>query len=195
MAAEDEQSKLSLYHKQSIRLVRSAAYLNYLTATVPEFIEEVCGDELNILSGSIFVGDKSAAENKDDCLSNNNIAAVLALTKTLPETQVDGIEYHLYAVEEHCLSEDLESDAHEEMIAQYFDNTYDVIDNQLNNQKNVLIYGAMGSFSTTIAAAYLIRKLEISVDRALDIVELSTMSSAPLPGFVTQLKNEYENQS
>lgn len=87
-------------------------------------------------------------------------------------------------------------DYNQENISQYFETTFNYIENELSKGNNVLVHCAAGvSRSATIVVAYLIKKYKWSYNKALDFVKAKRPCINPNLGFVMQLftyGNKYE---
>ena len=75
-------------------------------------------------------------------------------------------------------------------IQDYFDKTFLEIDESLNSQKNVLIHCSRGiSRAPTVAAAYLIRKLRIPSNMAIDMIDAKRHNIDINLGFLLTLED------
>lgn len=80
-------------------------------------------------------------------------------------------------------------DSVNEDLKQYFDESYEFIEDAVNNGGNVIVHCAMGiSRSSTIVIAYLIRKERISYERAYEMVKEKRNIIEPNEGFKLQLR-------
>lgn len=76
-----------------------------------------------------------------------------------------------------------------ENIYQYFDDTFDCIDNILQRNESIYIHCIAGvSRSTTIATAFLMKKNGWSISDALAQVQSKRSMADPNSGFIEQLK-------
>jgi len=74
-------------------------------------------------------------------------------------------------------------------IVKYFNYTYNLIDNKLKKGKKVLVYCQAGvSRSPTIVIAYLMKKLNINLTEAYELVLSKRSIVKPNSGFYFQLK-------
>jgi hypothetical protein len=79
-------------------------------------------------------------------------------------------------------------------MTQHFDESFTFIDAALNKGSAVLVYcGAGISRSTTILAAYLMRKLKISAQDAVEMIQKKRQVARPNNNFMKQLK-EFESK-
>ena len=141
------------------------------------FCKELSG--INI--GNIYVGSKGVTnKNNFDALKVRNINIVISLSnhEVISENKLSHIKYHYF--------KSIDRDYFN--IKQYFDITYDIINNGITNNNNILIHCDMGvSRSGSIIVAYFIKKLRISYNNALKMVKESRKCIQPNKGFVKQL--------
>lgn len=79
-------------------------------------------------------------------------------------------------------------------ISQHFDETFKFIDSAVTKGNGVLVHcGAGISRAPTILAAYLMRKLKITADRAIAMIQSVRPCASPNLGFKDQLK-QYESK-
>lgn len=77
-------------------------------------------------------------------------------------------------------------------IKQYFPSTFKFIDDALNKNGKVLVHCTAGiSRSATIIIAYLMTKLKIPLNQAIDYTRTQRSIIAPNPGFINQLYEYY----
>ncbi|ORZ15769.1 protein-tyrosine phosphatase-like protein [Absidia repens] len=124
----------------------------------------------------LFVGDCIAAQDTAE-LATNKVSHVVAL---------GGFDYdHAGIIYKNIHIEDLPK----ENIIQYFDDTFDFIDEARSNGKAVLVHCQAGmSRSVTIVAAYMMRKANIGYEQALTMIKSRRPWAAPNDGFMAQLE-------
>jgi protein-tyrosine phosphatase len=86
------------------------------------------------------------------------------------------------------------NDVFVENIMESFEDAYKFIDEAIENKQNILVHCYAGiSRSPTIVASYLMKKLCISRDQALDMIKQKRHIINPNSGFMQQLKKYQEN--
>ncbi|ORX54432.1 dual specificity protein phosphatase 12 [Hesseltinella vesiculosa] len=124
----------------------------------------------------LHVGDWMAAKNHMELLDNkiSHIVAVGDFDLHHPK-----ISYLNIAIE------DLAS----ENIIQHFDDSFDFIEQGRSQGTGVLVHCQAGmSRSVTVAAAYMMRKANISYERALEMIRIRRPAVQPNEGFMVQLE-------
>lgn len=107
---------------------------------------------------NLFLGDSAVAGNKDELL-RRGIKRVVNVSVDLP-MPFDDIQYLRVPIHDSHVS-----------IKQYFQETFDFIDAGLKNGEGVLVHCYAGiSRSPTIVCAYLMKRYELSHDRALLVI-------------------------
>ena len=129
--------------------------------------------------GNVWIGDYDAACNFD-LMESYAISHIISLYRT--PVFPDNYEYLCINIE----------DCENENISIYFDEKNKFIDNALQNGYGILIHCAGGvSRSATIVIAYMVYKLKISVDDAINELKKYRKSINPNRGFIKQLRGYY----
>ncbi|KAI9308279.1 dual specificity protein phosphatase 12-like protein [Cunninghamella echinulata] len=124
----------------------------------------------------LYVGDWMAAKTRQ-ALLENNISHVVAVGGY--DYNHNGIKYKNINIE----------DLPKENIIQYFDETYEFIEDARKTGTAVLIHCQAGmSRSVTVAAAYMMKKGTIGVEQALTMIKTRRPGVAPNDGFLAQLE-------
>ena len=85
-------------------------------------------------------------------------------------------------------------DSEKENIRQYFEESFNFIDNGIKNGGNVLVHCHAGiSRSSTILIAYIMKSQKMKVDKVLELIKSKREKVNPNIGFLNQLK-EYEKE-
>ena len=108
-----------------------------------------------------------------------NINCIVNCTKTIPN--YFDITYLRVPVD----------DTYNQHIEQYFDETYNFIENCINENKNILVHCHAGiSRSSTILIAYFMRKNNWDLQQALDFLRSKRSIVNPNPDFIKALDND-----
>jgi dual specificity phosphatase 12 len=133
------------------------------------------------ITDNIYQGNFSAASNKKH-LEEIGITHVLVAGKYLEKFFPDKFKYLDFQVD----------DIDFENLFKYFQTAYEFIDDCITNNGIILIHCAAGiSRSTTFTCCYLIKKLQIEFDKALEMVKKARPIAGPNYGFQKQLKLWY----
>ncbi|KAM3128311.1 hypothetical protein pb186bvf_019608 [Paramecium bursaria] len=143
-------------------------------------------------NGSLYVGGYQAAQNQE-FLNQQGIKTVITAAQGLPLKLPQNIKHHVLPI----------SDMEHFNISQYFPHAYTLIDQGLQqggvlgtHQQNYgsLVHCAAGvSRSVTLVIAYLMKKNNLSFNKALFMVRSSRAQAQPNLGFQKQLE-AYEQQ-
>ena len=137
--------------------------------------------DISQITNNIFIGNFTSSRCKTN-LTDKNISAIL---------NISGIEVNPYT--SNYLFFDI-NDNPSENIKAIFNQCFEFIDKNVENNKNVLVHCQMGiSRSTTIVIYYLMKKNNIKFQDAYDIVKNKRSVANPNFGFVFQLKQEENN--
>lgn len=144
----------------------------------------VCYDSVasEIVNG-IYIGCAEIATSEED-LTKLGIGAIVNCTINVENKFEDKIIYMNVPIR----------DVASEKIIDYFDQTFDFIEDQMSTGKNVLVHCAAGiSRSVSIVIAYLMRKNKIKMEDAFYIVKSKRDRADPNIGFICALR-EYESR-
>lgn len=136
---------------------------------------------------NIYISSYYSANNHE-LLSQYKINHVLSVIPNniklgIKMTNYPGVKYVQINIEDEYNAE----------ISKYFDYTYNIIDNAIKKNENILVHCYSGkSRSVTIVTAYLMKKLNITRDQALSIIKKNRPIANPNMGFMIQLL-EYES--
>lgn len=129
----------------------------------------------------IYIGCAEVATSAEE-LAKIGISAIVNCTCTVENKFEDKITYLTVPIR----------DVASENIIDYFDQTFDFIEDQLSKGKNVLVHCAAGiSRSVSIVIAYLMRKNRLKMEDAFYLVKSKRDRADPNFGFVCSLR-EYE---
>ncbi|CDH60414.1 dual specificity protein phosphatase 12 [Lichtheimia corymbifera JMRC:FSU:9682] len=124
----------------------------------------------------LFLGSSSAGASLEN-LQQSQITHVVSLGNF--EAIHDSITYKIINV----------LDVEEENLIQYFNETFEFIDEARAAKQRVLVHCEAGvSRSTTIVAAYMMRKGKLDVQKTLDMIRDRRAFVAPNDGFLDQLE-------
>lgn len=136
------------------------------------------------ITDSIYLGSYSAAQNKQK-LQMIGITHILVAGKYLTINFPYDFVYTSFDVE----------DYDQEEISTYFEAAYKFIDDCVENGGKILVHCAAGiSRSSTFVICYLIKKLQITFEEALKIVQAGREIACPNTGFRKQLQIWYESE-
>lgn len=144
-------------------------------------------EKSNAQFGDFWVGPKSAThEANHEFLKGCNIECVISLSNGPVEKDfmLKEIKYHYFEATD---SSDFE-------ISTLFEPIHEIMDQYIENGKNVLVHCNMGvSRSGTLAVAYLMKTLHISSKDAWKLAKKSRSAIRPNEGFMKQLQ-EFESK-
>ncbi|KAG2727415.1 hypothetical protein I3843_01G151900 [Carya illinoinensis] len=139
-----------------------------------------CVKEDNIpckIEEGLFLGSIGAANNKN-ALKSLNVTHILTVASSLPPAHPNDFEYKVINV----------TDREDTDIKQYFDESFDFIDEAKRLGGGVLVHCFVGkSRSVTIVVAYLMKKHGMSLSQALEHVKSRRPLASPNSGFISQL--------
>jgi protein tyrosine phosphatase len=135
--------------------------------------------EINEVCSGVYISDFSSACNVDE-LKKMGITHIVTAIVGVKEMYPQDFKYYTVDVCDRPYSQ----------INKYFDECADFIDDAVNKNGKVLVHCKCGvSRSTTLIAAYLIKKKNYSVDGAIEIIKKSRNCIQANAGFIQQLKN------
>ncbi|XP_040996150.1 dual specificity protein phosphatase 1 [Juglans microcarpa x Juglans regia] len=141
-----------------------------------------CVKEDNIpckIEEGLFLGSIGAANNKN-ALKSLNVTHILTVANSLSPAHPNDFVYKVINV----------TDREETDIKQYFDESFDFIDEAKRLGGGVLVHCFVGkSRSVTIVVAYLMKKHGMSLSQALEHVKSKRPQAAPNSGFISQLRD------
>ena len=118
----------------------------------------------NEIITNLWVGDYKSALNKE-FLIKNNIKLIINCSKILDFTDLDNITKIRLSI-----NDDRKQSSNQKMI-ELFPNVYNTIDNNLSNNKGVLVHCKAGmQRSATIVALYLMKKFNMNFDKVKQII-------------------------
>ena len=136
-------------------------------------------EPISQITNNIFLGNMLGAENST-IMNNNNIKYIINCTRTIPNYFESNYTYLRIPID----------DTFSQHIENYFDITYDFITKAIDNNNNIFIHCHAGvSRSATILIAYLMRKNNIDVNTALNIVKNKRSIINPNIEFMDALNN------
>lgn len=145
----------------------------------------VAFDDLSQITPSIFISGFTCASNQNN-LDNNNIKYIINCTNTVSNyfENNSSLTYLRIPID----------DTYNQHIEQYFDMTYNTIEQAIKENKNVLVHCHAGvSRSVTIVIAYLMRKNNLTYEQARTFVKSKRSIIDPNPDFVKSLQ-EFEKK-
>jgi len=147
-----------------------------LYSAITEMFQPKESFELNQVIDNLWISNVYTARN-DLILKHNNIKHVVSLypIKLTPEFNQKYINiYDFNGID----------------IQQHFDETFNFIDEHINNGESVLVHCHVGrSRAATIVIYYLMRKFKIPFLKAYHYLKSKRPLIHPNPGFLEQLKN------
>lgn len=127
----------------------------------------------------LYLGSVGGANNKS-ALKSLNVTHILTVASSLAPTHPNDFIYKIIDI----------PDREDVNIAQYFDECFNFIDEAKRMGGGVLVHCFVGrSRSVTIVVAYLMKKHNMSVSEALDLVRSKRPMASPNSGFMLQLQN------
>ena len=137
----------------------------------------------NEVTNELFIGSMESSTDKN-ILQNLGITHIVVAGSYLKKNFPDTFQYYSIEI----------NDADYENISQYFNNSFDFIDNAISNNGKVLIHCAAGvSRSSTILISYLMKKNKWKYDFTYDFVKKQRNCVSPNYGFIKQLQT-YEKE-
>ena len=138
--------------------------------------------KISPITDNIYLSGINGANNLDE-IKIYNITYIINCTKDIPNYfENDNIKYMRVPID----------DTSNQHIEQYFDSTYNFIENAIINKCNILVHCYAGiSRSATILIAYFMRKYNISYMKAYEFVKSKRSIINPNKEFVEALK-EYQ---
>ncbi|KLO13176.1 phosphatases II, partial [Schizopora paradoxa] len=134
----------------------------------------------SLIAPSLYLGPCTAASSRD-FISSNAVTHILSIGCS-PSKRFEGVTYQRVALDDSPTSS----------ITKACDVACDFIDDALNSQQGngrILVHCKLGiSRSSTIVAAYLMRRREMSLRDALRQILQARPQIQPNPGFILQLK-------
>lgn len=131
----------------------------------------------------LFIGSWHPS-NDPELLKSAGVTHLCCCINVKPRLEDKGFKYTVIPAE----------DNNEYDISQHFEQTFGFIDGALSQGTGVLVYcGAGISRSTTVLAAYLMRKLKIGAQDAVEMIQKKRQVARPNNGFMKQLK-EFQNK-
>jgi hypothetical protein len=136
--------------------------------------------EMQEVVRNLFIGSWHPAAD-ENLLNKFGVTKICCCVNVTPRLAAKGFD---------CIVLPAEDDAKYD-ISQHFDASFDFIDDALSKRgTGVIVHcGAGISRAPTILAAYLIRKLKISADDAVGMIQKVRQVARPNNGFMQQLKN------
>jgi len=142
-----------------------------------------CKFNINEICHGLYLGDFSSACNVDKLLEYG-ITHVVTVIVGVGEMYPNTFKYHVIDICDRTYTE----------IKKYFNDSVQFIDDAINNGGSVLVHCQKGiSRSSTIVAAYLIKKYKYSTTHAINKIKECRDCICPNNGFVKQLE-EYERE-
>lgn len=127
----------------------------------------------------LYLGSVGGANNKS-ALKSLNVTHILTVASSLAPAHPNDFIYKIIDI----------LDREDVNIAQYFDECFNFIDEAKRTGGGVLVHCFVGrSRSVTIVVAYLMKKHNMSVSEALDLVRSKRPMASPNSGFMLQLQN------
>ncbi|XP_035548615.1 dual specificity protein phosphatase 1-like isoform X1 [Juglans regia] len=153
-----------------------------------------CVKEDNIpckIEEGLFLGSIGAANNKN-ALKSLNVTHILTVASSLSPAHPNDFVYKVINATKIFLlfiaSE--VTDREDTDIKQYFDESFDFIDEAKRLGGGVLVHCFVGkSRSVTIVVAYLMKKHGMSLSQALEHVKSKRSQAGPNSGFISQLRD------
>ena len=131
----------------------------------------------------LYLGSMACASNLEE-LKSKNITHILCCGSGIKLYFPDKFKYHKIEL----------ADKETEPIRKYFDETYNFINDAIENGGNVLVHCYAGiSRSTSIVIAYLMKSKKIGFNKAFELIKEKRGKIQPNSGFVLQLK-AYEKE-
>ena len=138
--------------------------------------------EINEVCTGVYISDFSSACNIDE-LKKSGITHIVTAIVGVSEMYPQEFKYYMVDVCDRSYSQ----------INKYFDECSDFMDDAVNKNGKVLVHCKCGvSRSTTLIAAYLIKKKNYSADGAIEAIKKSRNCIQANDGFIQQLKNYEE---
>lgn len=133
-------------------------------------------DAHEIVEG-LYLGNYKVASNYP-VLKRLNITCILNASIEHPNYFEGDLVYKKFPIYDHP----------KQNISQYFDDSFNFIENSLKNNKNILIHCHAGiSRSSTLVAYYLMKKYVIDAETALNYIKNIRSFINPNIGFIKQL--------
>lgn len=127
----------------------------------------------------LYLGSLGAARNKA-ALESENVTHILTVASSLTPAYPSDFVYKIISVLD---SEDVD-------LSKYFDECFDFIEEAIGTGGGVLVHCFAGrSRSVTIIISYLMRKYDMSLNKALEYVKEKRPVASPNSGFITLLQN------
>jgi protein-tyrosine phosphatase len=162
------------YHCMFYYYGKARTYFSYC-------LPQITSVDSDKIMNNIYLGNLSAAVSQEYIKENDINHIISAVTGAYPIHE--NVTYT-------CL--DLLDESFFE-INKVFNETNNVIEEKLRNNKNILIHCICGvSRSTTILCAYFIKKYNITPNEALKMIKDKRPIVNPNPGFMKQLDKYYE---
>ena len=152
-----------------------------LDKTIESFTDIIISEKLLFLkispiTNNIYLSGIMVAQDINK-IKEYNISCIVNCTKTI-QNYFDNITYLRVPVD----------DTSNQNIEQYFDETYNFIENCINENKNVLVHCHAGiSRSSTILIAYFMRKNNWDLQKALDFLRSKRSIVNPNSDFIKAL--------
>lgn len=132
--------------------------------------------KISQITNNIYLSGVMVAQDINK-IKEYNISCIVNCTKTIPN-YFDNISYLRVPVD----------DTNNQNIEQYFDETYNFIENCIKDNKNVLVHCHAGiSRSSTILIAYFMRKNNWDLQKALDFLRSKRSIVNPNSDFIKAL--------
>jgi len=155
--------------------------LSYVQPTLTTYIDS--NFDINEVCEGLYIGDFSSACNVDE-LKKIGITHIVTVIAGVKKIRPDLFEYHTIDICDRPYSS----------INTYFDESVDFIANGIMCGGKVLVHCQKGiSRSSTIVAAYLIKKKDMQVDDAISLIKNARQCINPNDGFLKQLREYYDN--
>lgn len=133
--------------------------------------------EISEIIPGLFLGGEEAALNKTK-LKEMNVTTILNITDHIPFHYESDFTYHRIPI----------TDSLNINIRQYFEQTYEIIDNIIENKQKILVHCYAGiSRSATIVIAYIMKKNKMKMNDAYQIVHKKRNCISPNIGFCCSL--------
>lgn len=134
--------------------------------------------EANKIIEGLYLGSLETACDEEGLKENGITHIVTAIYNVRPQFPDSEFEYHMVPVIDKPSAD----------IKKYFEECFEFIDEAIKNEKTVLVHCVYGvSRSSTLVCAYLIKKHNLTVSQAVQLVKTKRPKANPNAGFLSQL--------
>ena len=139
--------------------------------------DDISTDSMNEIIDGIYIGDIYSASNYNN-LKKNNIKSIVCCVVGIDDLYPKYIDYLNLDLIDNC----------DENIIRVFDESNKFIENNVKDNKNILIHCIAGvSRSVTLLAAYLIKNYDYTPEKALEVIREKRNIANPNESFMKQL--------